>query len=241
MGLFESLRTTDTQAQFWGACFAALFSIAVLVLTRAVSSVTARKRKHYDCLVRFEGMLNQHLSRSYMNVYILEGVVKTTKSGHISWNNMASLTLNHMGDAYYDLVDAILINSVFNYNQDVDRLNADLENMNDIYSELRSAIINGTFKASSMQAHYPNLLNDLNALIKGWENHIEVTVELAAQIRLALPRDKSRFTSIKHWFLERQMKPLGHDAVLVEKEKLMQEVEAVRQASRKNIEKIYGK
>lgn len=235
MSIFESLSTNEGQAAFWGAFFAAAFSLLVFLLTRYVSGVIDRRRKHYDFLVRLETKLNQHINRSYMGIYIIEGVINTTKIGRISYNDIDTLQLPLVGD-FHDLLDEDLLNQIFSYELHTESLNADTAAQGRVYSEMRNALFNNQTDFGQFFSRYPRLLDDLNILLISWQSHQKRTIELLAVVRLAIRRDKTQGIAIRHWLMSRKMNSFDKDDIKQEKKKLKGEIDKIGAKSKKQID-----
>jgi hypothetical protein len=239
MSIFDSLSTDEGQAAFWGAFFAAFFSLVIYALTRFLTGLGNRKKKHYDRLVMLEGKLNQHLNRSYQNIYVIRGVLEITKANRISYNNIDTLQLEPLGD-HHDLLDIDIVNEVFAYDRNLDALNADLGGISGMYSEMRSMLIRGEMNLEDFIAKYPGLPIDLEVIFKSWKRHVEDIIDLAVLVRISIKRDKGWYINFRHWLMSRKMQSPTIKEVKKERVKLMKEMEEVRKASVKKINEIYG-
>lgn len=229
----------NVREQFWGSFFAALFALLTFAITQAISATRRRNRDHYNFLVKLENKLNHHLAHIFPIIYIIEGVQETTKKGNVSFNNLDALTIEPVGDLY-DLLDIDLINALFSYDRGLEALNSDLANLNDTYSEFRSALITKQISMTEFKVILPNLPDDLGHLARSWEEHLENIIDLLVQTRLMMNRDERKLRGI-NWLLTRRLKPLAQRDINSEKKKLMQEMEEVRRQSQRRIEKLNEK
>jgi len=235
--IFHALYTNDGQAQFWGAFFAALFSLITLAIVGSVRSYFSRKAKHYNGLVVLSTKLNRHIARIYDLVYTLEGFLKTHESGGISLNDPTALKIEPIGD-YSAFLDVDLINDLFSYDHGIERLNDDVAIIGSSYSQLRSSHFKHELSAAEFSSVLHNLPQDMRFLIRSWKKQIDEGIDISVQVRLMMVRDRGVLIRLKQWMLSRSMKPLTLKDIKVEKAKLMVEIEQVRKGSRKEIEEL---
>jgi hypothetical protein len=162
------LNDSAISVQFWGSFFAAIFALITFAITRIFVGIRERNRNHYNFLVKMEAKLNQHVLLTYQAIYIIEGLRETALAGHVSFNNLDALPVKPVGD-FYDLQDIDLINSVFSYDAGLESLNADISNLNSVYSEIRSAFISKQISHQEFKAILPTLPDDLERLAGAWE------------------------------------------------------------------------
>lgn len=233
--MYELLNDSSIRAQFWGSFFAAIFALITFTTTRLFVGIRKRNRDHYNFLVKMAAKLNQHVLLTYQAIYIIEGLRETALAGHVSFNNLDALPIKPVGD-FYDLQDIDLINSLFSYDAGLESLNADVSNLNAVYSEIRSALFSKQISHQEFQTILPTLPYDLESLIGAWEEQLELNVDLLTQTRLMIERDKKKWLGI-NWLFPRRMKPLTVNAVKAERLKLQQEIEEIRRLSAERIAK----
>lgn len=237
--VFHALRTEEGQVQFWGAFFAALFSLATLGIAKAATGVFRRKNRHYNALVLLETELNRHVARMHDITYVIEGTLNAHKNTHVSWNNLDSLRVEPV-QKYDALVDVDLINALFSYDNGLTRLNDDTQNLSKTYSELRTALISGLMKPEQFFSFLGDFNQNLAGDLATWRRQLEEAIDIAAQVRLMIARDRTWLLRVKLWIVRLGMKPLAHKAVKNERDRLMGEIEATQARSRKEIEEVLG-
>jgi len=233
--MFELLNDSAIRAQFWGSFFASIFALITFAITRLFIGIRKRNRNHNNFLVKMEAKLNQHILLTYQSIYIIEGLRETALAGNVSFNNLDALPVKPVGD-FYDLQDVDLINSVFSYDAGLESLNADISNLNSVYSEIRSALLSKQISHQEFQTILPTLPDDLERLAGAWEEQLELNIDLLTQTRLMIKRDKKKSLGL-NWLFPRRMKPLTVNAVKAEKLKLQQEIEEIRRLSAERIAK----
>ncbi|PKL30956.1 hypothetical protein CVV43_04785 [Candidatus Saccharibacteria bacterium HGW-Saccharibacteria-1] len=233
--MYGLLSDSAIRVQFWGSFFAAIFALITFAMTRIFVGIRERNRNHYNFLVKMEAKLNQHVLLTYQAIYIIEGLRETALAGNVSFNNLDALPVKPVGD-FYDLQDIDLINSLFSYDAGLESLNADVCNINALYSEIRSALLSNQINHKDFQTRLSILPDNLASLIGAWEEQLELNIDLLTQTRLMIKRDKKKLLGI-NWLFPRRMKPLTVNAVKAEKLKLQQEIEEIRRLSAERIAK----
>jgi hypothetical protein len=235
--ILHALRTEDGQVQFWGAFFAAMFSLFTLWIANTLSRLSKRRTKHYNALVLISNQLNQHMGQINDLVYSLRGFLATHKSGAVSFSGipMPEVTTIKLMD---DLLDLEIANALFSYNRDIDRLNHDLEMMSKAYAELRTGLLQGQYKPEEFFGMFPSMARDVEFFIRVWQRQIEKNIDLSAQVRLTSQRDKGVFTKVMLWYVQKRMRPLARRDIENEKRQLESEIEQISKDSRREIDEL---
>lgn len=218
----------------FGPLFATLLSATLIYF---FSRYNQRRLLQFNALVKLETQLQDTIGTLDINLFLIPNFIKVIKAGHLYFNKLHEIPLDK--SHLEQLHDLKLINTVYMYLIDLERLNYDIRNLNTGYEK-----ISGVFIASRNTAEYnsnvTNLASDLEKIGKFHEHTINKTVRMTAITRLALERDKPFIVKCIHKLIKSTMDKFNDQDIDKEVEKVNREMEEVRSESKKEIDSIYG-
>ena len=220
-----------------GGFFGAFFSFLFI----KYGMIYERKNRHYNALVKLEYLLNSTISQIEDNKYtidffnkVLNNCFDETKSS-IVYVKFQNFKLNN--SILLDLTNINLINDLFNYFIDIQKINNDMELMSETYQELRESIIDSNISREDYKKNAEYLVGQLDTLNK-FLNHLqEQTIIKLATARI-LNRSKPFFTRIVLKFSQNRYSKKLSKNLPGEIRKIKKEIENIKKESQEEINKV---
>ncbi len=189
-------------SQLVSAFFGAFFAFMFMIILSKIKDGKDKKEKRINTLFRLQIILNEHLDINYRNLSAINGLIKIYENAmnknKIRITNDSLENLNIYPDILYSLNYQILVNSIFSYKMDIDRLNTDINKCYNLYVLFRDSYINHKIKLSDYSINFGDYIEQLN-IIKPFCIEIEYKLDIIlARVRIYKKlEDKRRFSNKK--------------------------------------------
>lgn len=234
-GDFENSFNNEIIGAFFGALFPTLF----LFLTEGIKSKYQNAKQHYLALVSTEKTLN--------NLYSQMDIIANLKfKDFINSFNKRTLWYGEINEIEYDdqvyenLSDLDLTNEIYNHFDMLKRLNADLRNLNSMYTTYRNSFINKIISIDEYWSQFSYLTDTIGKIEPMINETMNENNRIQAIVRLRLKFDWNlTIKVIEKLFLFPSRKPSKFD-IESEIKILESEINHSRSNSRQRLNKIYN-
>ncbi len=217
---------------FTGAFLAFLF----LRLSDFLTQVYRRQEKHFNSLVELQSQLNEIIGIIYDNLYLFPGILEAITTGNVSWNKIRLIPLDK--SHYLRLFDTDLINTLFEFNLSVRKINDDVESFTSGYEILRNALIERNITQEHYQLNCKLLAPNLKHIAAAQKILLNELLKLFARIRIQTNKDAPLIMRLKTIVIPVSGKTITEKDIREEVELLKKEVEANVEKSKIEIDAI---
>lgn len=187
--------------QLVSAFFGALFAFMFMIILSKIKDGKDKKEKRINTLFRLQIIINEHLDINYRNLLTINGLIKIYENAmnknKIRITNDSLGNLNIYPDIFYSLSYHKLVNNIFAYKMDIDRLNKDINECYNLYILFRDSYINHKVKLSEYNMNFGDYIGQLN-IIKPFCIEIENTLNnILARVRIYKKLEEKRKFSNK--------------------------------------------
>jgi hypothetical protein len=229
----------EATSAFFGALFPVLFTIVGYIFKKAYDRAT----KHYNALIHYEALLNDHIGAIQDNIYLIDNFIKAIESGKIYWSRIKPIESDKFN--LKSLYNLTLINDLNNYFYTILRLSDDIEGISLAYQELKEALINKHIDPATYILNSREISRNLILLKAFLEKSNEETIDLLCKIRLTLKKDRTKtmkfMGKVVELFMSKSSEVYNEDEIKNEKKKLNQEIKKSREVSSKKINEVEKK
>ena len=223
---------------FAGAFFAFLFVRIGDALTRLYD----RQKKNYNGLVRLEYLCNEYLNQISDNVFVIDDFSKIATESMAKNEPFVYMNTLHEfiipKDLLLDLANIDLINEVFSFYADTEKMNHSIATVNRFYSEIKDAFIQQKIDYATYKTNMTIGLAKMAELRKFLLGLDQETKTMAAMTRL-LSKDKPFLTYLIHLSSREYLSKGIKNKVPGEVKKLEAEIEATKTKSAAEIANIH--
>ena len=223
---------------FAGAFFAFLFVRIGDALTRFYD----RQKKSYNGLVRLEYLCNEYLNRISDNVFIIDDFSKIATDSMAKNEPFIYMNTLHEfiipKDILLDLANIDLINEVFSFYADTEKMNHSIATVNRFYSEIKDAFVQQKIDYGTYKTNVSIGLAKMTELRKFLLGLDQETKKMASTTRL-LSKDKPFLTYLIHLSSREYLSKRIKNKVPSEIKKLEAEIEATKARSSAEIAIIH--
>ena len=223
---------------FAGAFFAFLFVRIGDALTRFYD----RQKKSYNGLVRLEYLCNEYLNLISDNIFVIDDFSKIATDSFAKNEPFIYMNTLHQfvvpKDILLDLANIDLINEVFSFYADVDKMDHSIDTVNRFYSEIKDAFVQqkidyGTYKTNVLIGLAK--MAELRKFLLGLDQE---TKRIGATARL-MSKDKPFLTYLIHLSSREYISKKIKNRIPGEVKKLEAEIEATKSKSAAEIANIH--
>jgi len=230
---------TELLIQGFSAFAGAFFAFLFLRLAEFFSKIYERQLKHYNALVLLETQLNELGGIIHDNLFLIPFFNNAITSGNIYFSKIRQLPINR--SHYVNLHDIDLINDLFSFNNQLRKLNDDIDSLTDGYLDIKNAYIQHHIQKQdyliNAQIYFEQLIA-IEAFLTDMQNR---TIQLMAKVRLMANKDIPLGTKIGRWFIKTSGSSIKKEDISKEAKKLFKEIESTKTKSQKDIEEIVKK
>ena len=238
--LFEQIYINKDSAYIengLGAFFGAFFAFIFLILGNLFSKIYNRNKKHSDALVKLEYLLNEYSSINSDNIFLIRGFIELLEKGDFYVCIFKKLEIDR--SILLDLYNIDFINDIFSLNIEIYKDNESLNTITKLYTELKSAYLEGKINKETYDNHIKTLVIPSLKYLK----ECLVALDLTIKDTIVKTRILLEPKSIIGWFtkiiLRKSYYPKKFEILYKkELEKVEKEYEEVKKKSEEKIEKI---
>ena len=230
---------TDLIIQGFSAFAGAFFAFFFLRLAEFFTKIYERQLKHYNALVLLETQLNELGGIIHDNLYLIPSFRKAISSGNIYFSKIRPLPFDR--SHYSNLHDLDLINDLFDFNNQLRKLNDDIDSLTDGYQDIKNAYIQHNIQKQNYLINaqiYSEQLIAIEAFLTDMQNR---TIQLMAKVRLMANKDLPLGTRIGRLFIKTSGLSIKKKDITNEEKKIHKEIESTKRKSRKEIENVVKK
>lgn len=231
----------DFANKMMGAFAGAFFAFLFVRIGDGLTRLYERKKKNYNGLVRLEYLCNEYLNRISDNIFILDDF------STIATNSMAKnepfIYMNTLHefiipkDILLDLANIDLINEVFSFYADTEKMNHSITTVNRFYSEIKDAFIQQKIDYATYKTNVSIGLAKMAELRKFLLGIDQETKKMAATTRL-LSKNKPFLTYLIQLISREYLTNRIKKKIPSEVKKLESEIEATKAKSSAAIDSI---
>lgn len=231
----------DFVSAFTGAFFAFIF----VKLGELGTRLYARQRVNQAALVTLEQVLQDYVSRLYGNEFVADDIMKTIDATIEDQDGALKANFNYLKpmpidkSLTIDLRNIDYKNDLFNFFEDLEKLNHSLDSIQRYYDLMTANLMSGQLSHENYRGNLPIIKEKLVELKGFIRASVEDCVDVATKTRLLLQERSFWLTSAI------QLGPQNYSdklkkGVVAEKEKMHKEMDENTKASRERIKKIVG-
>jgi hypothetical protein len=199
-----------------------------------------RSVKHYNTLIHFEALLNDHIGAIQDNIYLINGIIPTISVGDINWSKLKPIDVDKF--SLKDLYNLDLINDLNSYFYTIIRLSDDINGISSAYQELKEALINKNINQDTYILNCKEIIRNLLIIQKFLEKTSDETIILLSKIRIVINRDRTLLMKvigrIVELFLHKSESSFTEKELKKEKKQLLKEIADFKEESQKNIDQV---
>lgn len=203
----------------WTAFFASLFFIPTVLLQRLFK----RQIQHFNSLINLETQLNEISTVIRDNNIQVNGFKKAIVTGNIFWGTLEQIEIDK--SHYNNLYDIDLLNEVFSLFYKLRRMNDDMKNLQNGFSDLKNAYIPKHITVS----HYisnAKLISEHLSTLQDYSSYLLDEIEqLLAKVRVQIKKDKPLPSKIIGLFIHPSSNSVTLNELNSEIKNMRQEVE----------------
>lgn len=226
----------ETFSAFLGAFLPLVFAGVAYLLKKGHE----RSVRHYNTLIHFEALLNDHIGAIQDNIYLITSIIPILNAGKISWSKLKPIDVDKFN--LKDLYNLDLINDLNEYFYTIIRLSDDINGISSAYQELKEALINKNINLDTYIFNCKEIIKNLLVIQKFLEKTSNETLVLLSKIRLTIKKDKTLVMKliwgIVDLFLHKSESSFTVKELEKEKQQLLYEIDHSRKESQKNIDQI---
>ena len=228
--------------QAGGAFFGVLCGFGAAAVTAALDRRRERRKAHRKCLAGIEIDGNRTLNLLHGNLFeirsVKEGAEKhdAESSPPLLLNRCGTIPVNP--SLLVGLRNISLVNDVFQYQEDIRKMNESVMRLNHFADLLTSAVIGRTIDPHTYRTNLGIYIKYLDQLSPFINNLIDETLRLVAAARLMLRDDKTILQRLGIGSKPREYAPDFVRRVAAEVDVLKREVDEVSAKDKKRIAKI---
>jgi len=220
---------------FMGAFFAFLF----IRLGEALTRFYDRQVKHYNALVELEQACGRYLNEISDNIFVINDCIKIANDNKGSLfffaNRLDVFSIDNSLTLCLHNVD--LVNEVFSYNIDMDKLNKSIEPVNRHYDDIKNNFLKKSINADTYLANVQIYLEKLVEL-RGFLTKLEEKTKKLAVLSRILLRDKPFLTWLIQIISKTRLTDRIKKQVPDELKKFEVEIDEGKKQSREEIQKV---
>ena len=217
-------------AAFMGAFFAFLFIRLGIFLDK----VREREREAFNEYVFLDRYLNKALVILNDNTNLMNRLIKSLRSGEIFVSRLKVLPIREK--TFTKLNDIEYINKVFPLIVDFERINDDIETINNWNNELKTALIQNHINLEKYKSESTRFVQGIETVKKYNENLLHNRIpEILAEDRIYLNKNKTILGKINKFIYKRRK--IKKEEIDAEKQVLSKEIEEVYKKNKEELEK----
>ncbi len=185
----------------FGALAGAFFAFIFLKLAEFLTRVHQRKVKHYNSLVLLETQLNELLGIISDNIYTISSFKEIINSGKIHFGKLRLIPIDR--SHYSNLLDVALKNDLFTYNYKLRKLNDDIDNITNGYTDIKNALLQKNISHEDYLVNVKFTADFLTKLGKYLKSIYDQTIGLLVKVRLMPKKDLPLEKKFLRWFIRK--------------------------------------
>ena len=224
-----------------GAFMGAFFAFLFIRIGDTFAKIYERQKKHYNALVKLEYICNDYLNIASDNIFIIDDFNKIAENAFRKDQPIIYMNKLHLFPLDKEIVLSLgnidLVNEVFTFNTDLNKMNSSIETVNRFYEEIKDAFIQRKVDDQTYKVNVQICIGKLIELKKFLVDLEEKTERILAISRI-LSKDKLLLT---HFISKRYFTNKLEKKIPKEIEKLESEIAEVSTKSKKEIQEILDK
>jgi len=204
-----------------GAFMGAFFAFLFIRISEVFTKIYERKKRHNDALVKLEYIYNEYLNIISDNIFIIDDFIGISQDAiqknqpFIYFNNLHQFPINK--EIILDLYNIDLINEVFSFNSNINKINDSIDAVNRAYAEIKNIFIQKQIDYKTYEINVNMLIKKFQEIKKFLVALTEEDKEVIAMIRILLER-KPLLIHLKEYFSDKLKKQIPEEIKKIEKE-----------------------
>ncbi|MFH0972828.1 MAG: hypothetical protein V1768_02435 [Patescibacteria group bacterium] len=223
-----------------GAFMGAFFAFLFIRIGDISTKIYERNKLHHNTLVKIELLFNNYQNIINDNIFIIDKFIEIAEKcisqnqPFVYYNKLHQFPAHK--ELLLDLRNIDLINEIFTFQIDIDKMNSSMQTATDLYSSMSQALTSGAMNVGAYNVNIKDLIKKykvLKAYLKALEND---NIKIVATIRILLEQKtfSNYFISLPAQRYPKNLK----EKVDKEIKKVHGEIEVIREQSQKRINEI---